>query len=45
MNALDLHLVRRDIGIVQLLEPAFDKGTLDPGYIKGYVPGDPIHPR
>ncbi|CAK9889463.1 MULTISPECIES: glycoside hydrolase family 94 protein [Pseudomonas] len=39
MDALDRHLVRRDIGIVQLLDPPFDQGTLDPGYIKGYVPG------
>ncbi|MGC1333456.1 GH36-type glycosyl hydrolase domain-containing protein, partial [Pseudomonas sp.] len=39
MAALDRYLVRRDIGIVQLLAPPFDHGTLDPGYIKGYVPG------
>jgi len=39
MAALDQHLVRRDIGIVQLLDPPFDKSDLDPGYIKGYVPG------
>ncbi|MCS5516985.1 hypothetical protein NWF32_24920 [Pseudomonas qingdaonensis] len=39
MASLDRHLVRRDIGIVLLLDPPFDKGTLDPGYIKGYVPG------
>jgi cellobiose phosphorylase len=25
--------------LVQLLDPPFDKSTLDPGYIKGYVPG------
>lgn len=24
---------------MQLLDPPFDRGTLDPGYIKGYVPG------
>ncbi|HEY9513894.1 MAG TPA: glycosyl hydrolase family 65 protein, partial [Rhodanobacter sp.] len=39
MDSLDRHLVRRDAGLVQLLDPPFDKSTLDPGYIKGYVPG------
>ncbi|MGY4532037.1 cyclic beta-1,2-glucan synthetase [Pseudomonas sp. TE3786] len=39
MNSLEQHLLRRDVGLVQLLDPPFDKGGLDPGYIKGYVPG------
>jgi cyclic beta-1,2-glucan synthetase len=39
MDALETHLLRRDVGLLQLLEPPFDKGDLDPGYIKGYVPG------
>jgi len=39
MNALDRRLVRRDHALVQLLDPPFDKSDLDPGYIKGYVPG------
>ena len=39
MDALDAHLVRRDAGLVQLLRPPFDKSALDPGYIKGYLPG------
>ena len=39
MEALNKHLIHRDIGIVQLLEPPFDKSNLNPGYIKGYVPG------
>ncbi|MFJ3076569.1 GH36-type glycosyl hydrolase domain-containing protein [Pseudomonas sp. NPDC087029] len=39
MAALDQHLVRRTTGIVKLLDPPFDQGTLDPGYIKGYLPG------
>ncbi|MFC5743287.1 glycoside hydrolase family 94 protein [Dyella tabacisoli] len=39
MAALDQHLVRRDAGLVQLLDPPFDRSALDPGYIKGYVPG------
>ena len=39
MESLNQHLVRSDIGIVQLLDPPFDKSDLNPGYIKGYVPG------
>ena len=39
MHALDRRLVRRDIGIVQLLDPPFSASALNPGYIKGYVPG------
>jgi cellobiose phosphorylase len=39
MEALNKRLIHRDIGIVQLLEPPFDKSNLNPGYIKGYVPG------
>ncbi|MBN9689068.1 MAG: cyclic beta 1-2 glucan synthetase [Verrucomicrobia bacterium] len=32
-------LVHRDGGLIQLFDPPFSEGTLDPGYIKGYVPG------
>ncbi|HEX5338864.1 MAG TPA: glucoamylase family protein [Gallionella sp.] len=39
MNAVDRHLVHRDTGLIQLFEPPFDKSALDPGYIKGYIPG------
>ena len=39
MSALDEHLVRREHDLIQLLDPPFDKADLDPGYIKGYVPG------
>ncbi len=39
MDAVDRHLVRRDHGLIQLLDPPFDESTLNPGYIKGYVPG------
>jgi cyclic beta-1,2-glucan synthetase len=39
MDALDRHLVRRDAGLIQLLDPPFDTTTKDPGYIRGYVPG------
>jgi cyclic beta-1,2-glucan synthetase len=39
MNAVDARLIRREEMLIQLLDPPFDKSTLDPGYIKGYVPG------
>jgi len=39
LDAVDHRLVRRDLGVVQLLAPPFDRSPLDPGYIKGYVPG------
>jgi cyclic beta-1,2-glucan synthetase len=39
MEALDTHLVRREAGLIQLLDPPFDQSALEPGYIKGYVPG------
>jgi cellobiose phosphorylase len=39
MESLDKRLVRRDTAIIQLLDPPFDKSSLDPGYIRGYVPG------
>ncbi len=43
MEALDRHLVRRGPGsaggLIQLLDPPFDKSPMNPGYIKGYVPG------
>src|SRR5262249_26493297 len=39
MAALDDKLVRRDPGMILLFTPPFDKGSLQPGYIKGYVPG------
>lgn len=40
MGSLDKHLVRRDLQLIQLLNPPFDeKDGLNPGYIKGYVPG------
>jgi cellobiose phosphorylase len=39
MNVLDERLVRRKDQLVQLLTPPFDKSALNPGYIKGYVPG------
>ena len=39
MGSLDKHLVRRDVGLIQLLDPPFDATDIDPGYIRGYVPG------
>jgi cyclic beta-1,2-glucan synthetase len=39
MDAVDKHLVRRDYALIQLLDPPFDKSDLNPGYVKGYVPG------
>jgi len=39
MQAVDQRLVRREYGLIQLLDPPFDQSDLDPGYIKGYVPG------
>ncbi|TRZ92044.1 MAG: cyclic beta 1-2 glucan synthetase [Methanosarcinales archaeon] len=39
MEAVDKRLVHRDHALVQLLDPPFDKSNLNPGYIKGYVPG------
>jgi len=39
MDSLDQRLVRRGDGLIQLLDPPFDTSAMNPGYIKGYVPG------
>jgi cyclic beta-1,2-glucan synthetase len=39
MEAVRAHLVRRDAQLVLLLTPPLDRTPLDPGYIKGYIPG------
>lgn len=39
MRAVNTLLINREKGLIQLLEPPFDKTEMDPGYIKGYVPG------
>jgi cellobiose phosphorylase len=39
MEQVNQRLVRRDSGIIQLLDPPFDKNGPNPGYIRGYVPG------
>jgi cyclic beta-1,2-glucan synthetase len=39
MGAVEEYLVRRGDGLVLLFTPPFDRGALEPGYIKGYLPG------
>jgi cyclic beta-1,2-glucan synthetase len=39
MESANKYLVRREDKIIQLFDPPFDKSDLNPGYIKGYVPG------
>ncbi len=39
MSSVRAHLVRRGAGVILLLSPPFDRTALDPGYIKGYIPG------
>jgi len=39
LAAVDARLVRRDLGLIQLFDPPFATSVLEPGYIKGYVPG------
>src|SRR5215831_4527793 len=39
MAAVDKYLVTRGDNLVLLFTPPFDRGSLDPGYIKGYLPG------
>jgi cellobiose phosphorylase len=39
MQSAEKWLVRRDLSLIQLFTPPFDRGELNPGYIKGYVPG------
>ena len=39
MDSLENHLVDRENGIIKLLDPPFEKGKLEPGYIKAYLPG------
>jgi cellobiose phosphorylase len=39
MDSVNKRLVRHDDSLVQLLDPPFDMSDLNPGYIKGYVPG------
>ncbi|GJL74849.1 GH36-type glycosyl hydrolase domain-containing protein [Nitrosomonas sp.] len=39
MDAVYARLVWHEHALIQLLDPPFDTSDLDPGYIKGYVPG------
>ena len=39
MQSLENHLIDRENGIIKLLDPPFEKGKLEPGYIKAYLPG------
>lgn len=39
MREAEKRLVRKQDKIIQLFDPPFDKSDLNPGYIKGYVPG------
>ncbi|MBX9721329.1 MAG: hypothetical protein K2X81_08045, partial [Candidatus Obscuribacterales bacterium] len=39
MDSLVEHLVDKEHSLIKLLAPPFDKSEMNPGYIKGYVPG------
>lgn len=39
MESLENHLVDKENGLIKLLDPPFENGTLEPGYIKAYLPG------
>jgi len=39
IDAVRMQLLRRDAGVINLLAPPFDQSPLDPGYIRGYLPG------
>jgi cyclic beta-1,2-glucan synthetase len=39
MAAVNEYLIRRGDGLIVLFTPPFDRSKLDPGYVKGYVPG------
>jgi cellobiose phosphorylase len=39
MQSASEHLVRKEDHIIRLFNPPFDKSEMNPGYIKGYVPG------
>jgi cyclic beta-1,2-glucan synthetase len=39
MESVKRRLVRKESGLVLLFSPPFDRTPLDPGYIKGYLPG------
>ena len=39
MQSLENHLIDKEVGIIKLLDPPFDKNNVEPGYIKAYMPG------
>jgi cyclic beta-1,2-glucan synthetase len=39
MESVEEYLVRRGDGLILLFDPPFDEWDVDPGYIKGYLPG------
>ena len=39
IESLENHLVDKNNGIIKLLDPPFENGNLNPGYIKSYLPG------
>ena len=39
LDSVRTHLIRRDARVILLLTPPFDHSALDPGYIRGYLPG------
>ncbi len=39
LQSVDQRLINRESGLIQLFDPPFDKSALNPGYIKGYIPG------
>lgn len=39
MEAVERYLIDKEDGLIMLLTPPFDQGDLEPGYIKGYLPG------
>src|ERR1700712_4488443 len=39
MQSAAEYLVKKEDGMIQLFDPPFDKSAMNPGYIKGYVPG------
>ena len=39
MNSLEINLIDKENGLIKLLDPPFENGKIDPGYIKSYLPG------
>ncbi len=39
MGSVDARLVRPKDKLIQLFDPPFDTSSMNPGYIKGYIPG------